>query len=413
MSKTQTLATAFSDLALAPVGTSDRAPALPLGKGAAIAVLAGLIAYAGYAESAKTAALIGIGSLLGLALYHGAYGFSHGFRVLFTEGRSAHVRAQLLMLAAAVLLFFPALASGSVLGQPVRGFVFPAGVEVALGAFLFGIGMQIAGGCASGTLYTVGGGSLRMLVTLLFTVAGATLAGFTAEYWSGLPALPGYSVIANWGLLPALAAHGALFALAYLVVSRIERRRHGAVAAITARADARSAGPALLSGPWPYAWAALALALLNFATLVVVGRPWGVTQAYVLWGSQATEALGLADPSFWAFWEEPTRAETLHKLIWRETTSIMTLAVLAGAVVAAILAGRFAFTWRMSFGAFAGSVIGGLLVGFGAIIATGCNISAFFSGIASGSLHGWLWIAAALPGNWIGVKLRPLFGLPN
>jgi hypothetical protein len=65
----------------------------------------------------------------------------------------------------------------------------------------------------------------------------------------------------------------------------------------------------------------------------------------------------------------------------------------------------------MSAGAVAGSVLGGLMLGFGAIIATGCNISAFFSGVASGSAHGWLWIAAALPGNWLGVKLRPLFGL--
>ena len=50
-------------------------------------------------------------------------------------------------------------------------------------------------------------------------------------------------------------------------------------------------------------------------------------------------------------------------------------------------------------------------MGYGARIAFGCNIGAFFSGIASTSLHGWLWIAAALPGSWAGLKLRPLFGL--
>jgi uncharacterized membrane protein YedE/YeeE len=30
---------------------------------------------------------------------------------------------------------------------------------MVFGAFLFGIGMQLAGGCASGTLFTVGGGA--------------------------------------------------------------------------------------------------------------------------------------------------------------------------------------------------------------------------------------------------------------
>ena len=52
-------------------------------------------------------------------------------------------------------------------------------------------------------------------------------------------------------------------------------------------------------------------------------------------------------------------------------------------------------------------------VGYGARIAFGCNVGAFFSGVASTSLHGWLWIAAALPGNWIGIRFRPWFLLPN
>jgi uncharacterized membrane protein YedE/YeeE len=59
------------------------------------------------------------------------------------------------------------------------------------------------------------------------------------------------------------------------------------------------------------------------------------------------------------------------------------------------------------------AVIGGLLLGYGARLAYGCNIGALFSGIASGSLHGWLWLAAALPGAVLGVRLRPVFGLSN
>jgi hypothetical protein len=59
------------------------------------------------------------------------------------------------------------------------------------------------------------------------------------------------------------------------------------------------------------------------------------------------------------------------------------------------------------------AILGGLLMGYGARLAFGCNIGAFFSGVASFSLHGWLWIVFALLGTWIGVKLRPLFGLSN
>jgi uncharacterized membrane protein YedE/YeeE len=57
------------------------------------------------------------------------------------------------------------------------------------------------------------------------------------------------------------------------------------------------------------------------------------------------------------------------------------------------------------------AVLGGLLLGYGARIAYGCNIGAYFSGIASGSLHGWLWLVAAFIGNIAGTRLRPVFGL--
>jgi uncharacterized membrane protein YedE/YeeE len=55
------------------------------------------------------------------------------------------------------------------------------------------------------------------------------------------------------------------------------------------------------------------------------------------------------------------------------------------------------------------AVIGGLMLGYGARLAFGCNIGAYFSGIASGSLHGWVWLVAAFAGNMVGVKLRPFF----
>ena len=56
-------------------------------------------------------------------------------------------------------------------------------------------------------------------------------------------------------------------------------------------------------------------------------------------------------------------------------------------------------------------VVGGLLLGYGARIAYGCNIGAYFSGIISGSLHGWVWMLMALAGSIIGIRLRPLFKL--
>jgi hypothetical protein len=57
------------------------------------------------------------------------------------------------------------------------------------------------------------------------------------------------------------------------------------------------------------------------------------------------------------------------------------------------------------------AIIGGILMGYGARLAFGCSIGAFFSGIASGSLHGWLWFGFAFLGTYFCFKLRPSFGL--
>jgi len=185
----------------------------------------------------------------------------------------------------------------------------------------------------------------------------------------------------------------------------LERRRHGRVEPLGWR------GGAWLRGPWPLAWGALALALLNLATLWVAGRPWVITAAFPLWGSRAVEALGWDDPAFWAFWEDPTRAEAILRPVLADRTTVMDLGLMGGALLAAALAGRFAPGWRVPGRHVAASVAGGLLLGIGAVVASGCNIGAFVAGIASGSLHGWLWILPALAGNWVGMRLRPLFRL--
>lgn len=104
----------------------------------------------------KQVLLLLVGTALGLTLYHAAFGFTSAWRVFINERRGAGLRAQMVMLTLAVLLFFPALSAGSLFGNPVTGLVAPAGVSVVFGAFIFGIGMQLGGGCASGTLFTVG-----------------------------------------------------------------------------------------------------------------------------------------------------------------------------------------------------------------------------------------------------------------
>lgn len=105
----------------------------------------------------------------------------------------------------------------------------------------------------------------------------------------------------------------------------------------------------------------------------------------------------------------PGNAKALAAPLWQDITTVMDIGIVLGALLAAGLAGRFAPSLKIPLPSLVAAVIGGLLLGYGSRLAYGCNIGAYFSGIASGSVHGWLWLVAAYTGNLVGVRLRPLF----
>ena len=371
----------------------------------ALVLLAGGALYISGDSGQKMAGFYLLGGALGLVLYHAAFGFASAWRVFLAEGRGEGLRAQMIMLALASVIFLPLLATGSFFGQGLVGSVAPFAPSVAVGAAVFGVGMQLAGGCASGTLYTVGGGSTKMVFTLLFFMVGSFLGAahlpwwFTVPWWPGGESLGGISLLSAWGLWPALAAQLAVFAAIAGATLIVERRRHPYPAARTQPTG--SLALRLVSGPWPLIWGAVGLALLNAATLVSAGHPWNISFGYTLWSGKLAAVLGVdvAAFDFWT-WRYPARA--LAGSVFAETTSVMNFGGLAG---------RFNPAWRLPWRQVVAAALGGLLMGYGARIAFGCNVGAFFSGIASGSLHGWLWFLAALAGSYLGTSLRPLFGL--
>lgn len=386
-----------------PSPTSGATPAVV----AAATLMVGAL-YLNAAISWRQAALLLVGGAAGLVLYHAAFGFTSAWRMFITDGRGAGLRAQMLMLAATCMLFFPILGAGHVFGQVVRGSLAPVSLSVIAGAFLFGVGMQLGGGCASGTLYTAGGGNTRMAITLLAFIVGSVVGAAHLPWWETTFALKPISLITTFGPFPALGLTLCLFGIVTAATILVERRRYGRLIGMPSHAPHSRAGSQVLRGPWPLAAGALGLAAVNITTLLLAGRPWGVTSAFALWGSKAVRAAGL-DVSSWPYWS--SRTAELNASVFNDVTSVMDFGIILGALAAAGLAGRFAPNWRVPARSLAAASIGGLLLGYGARIAYGCNIGAYFSGIASGSLHGWLWLVAAFAGNVLGTRLRPLFGL--
>lgn len=346
-----------------------------------------------------------IGAGLGVTLLHAAFGFAGGWRRLIRERRSTSVRAQILLLGLTSMLFFP------VLGQLFPGInaqaaVAPVGVSVLIGAFIFGIGMQLGGGCGSGTLFTVGGGHVAMLVTLVFFIIGATIASAHLHWWLALPNVGTISLISAWGWGPALVAQVICLMALYAVVLAVERQRHGNVEPLF---PAKSAGgnftDQLILGPWPLLWGVIGLAVFNLLTLLIAGHPWSITFAFGLWGAKIWSAIG-GDAASWPYWSSGYPAIALSRSVLADNISVMDFGLILGAVLAAALAGKFAPEDRIKRERLLASIIGGLLLGYGARLAFGCNIGALLAGIGSGSIHGWLWLVAGFIGSVVGVGLR-------
>jgi len=352
-----------------------------------------------------------LGGAMGISLYHAAFGFTAGWRHLVNDGRGAGMRAQLFAFAIAAVLFLPVLNGGEILDHGVVPAAAPVGIAILVGAFVFGFGMQLGGGCASGTLYTVGGGSTRMIITLIFFMGGSVLGSAHLPWWFTTWRLKHGTLLQEFGLVPALVTTLALLAIIAWVTIRIEKSRHGNLQhGGYSEYSSRPWPRRFVHGPWPLLWGGLALALGNFAVLAMTGHPWSISFGYTLWGAKALGLMGfdLSQTEFWT-WGYPSRA--LKGSLFAEDTSVMNFGILFGAALAAGLAGTFGVFSKISWRSVLGAALGGLLMGYGARLASGCNVGALFSGIASGSFHGWAWLVAGFAGSYLGIKTRPFMGL--
>jgi len=369
------------------------------------AALATLLFAAIMMDSPTRGLLFAIGLAMGVSLYHGAFGFSGAYRKLLSERDMTGVTAQIVMLIAAIILFAPILAQGSVFGHGVSGSVAPLGVAVGFGAFIFGIGMQLGSGCASGVLYTAGGGNIRTLLVLIFFCLGAFWGSLDLGWWQQLPSMNGVSLGRTFGWEMAVPLQ-----IGVLVLILVGLHLSGWTMQPISRWRDGLSLTSLLKGPWPLILSAVALALLNWATLLVAGHAWSITWAFTLWGAKAAVLFGW-DPATSGFWTGGFQQAALGRSVLADTTSIMNIAILLGALLAAAMAGTFYKALPHGPRPLVAAVLAGLLMGYGARLAYGCNIGAFFSGVASSSLHGWLWILCALPGNALGIALRRPFHL--
>lgn len=243
-------------------------------------------------------------------------------------------------------------------------------LPLLIGAFLFGVGMILAGGCASSMFVRFAEGYAIHIFTIAFTLFGYVFAtSHYQKFWA--PFIVDAPVIflpeeLGWEL--GVGMHIITIVLLYLVALRHEQ------------GNSSSYTGSYLAGA----------VLLGIATILhyyVMESGFSVTGAFFYFG-RISEIM--SSDSMLASAIGPT---------------LRNFGLFAGAFVSALLFGGFRFKKIRSFKQIILNCIGGCLMGYGAAIAGGCNISAFFNAAACMSLSAWCFIICLFIGSMVGTKL--------
>ncbi|MFN3661421.1 YeeE/YedE family protein [Yoonia sp.] len=353
---------------------------------ALVGLAAALVMAVAVAAGVRFGMLLLIGLGFGIALEGLRFGFAGPWRALILRREVAGVLAQLLAIGIVALVAIPLLSAqdGVLIGAHA-----PVGWAMLGGAFVFGIAMQVVLGCGSGTLVNAGSGNPVGLLALPFFAIGSFAGAFHLFWWTDLGTLAPVVLSGTSGLGVTLALLAAVAVVLLIIAEPGSRRLPGRL------------------------WlAAIAVAVLAIGNLVVAGQPWGVVYGLGLWAAKGAVAVG-ADLSGSGFWSADANALRLGESIFTDVTSLTNIGIIGGAGLVAVwrVGGLSAQLPRLPARAWIAVIVAGFLMGYSSRLAFGCNVGAFFSGISTGSLHGWAWFVMAFLGAVVGVRLRPALGL--
>ncbi|MFH1636084.1 MAG: YeeE/YedE family protein [Chloroflexota bacterium] len=259
-----------------------------------------------------------------------------------------------------------------------------------VGSFVFGVGMVIAGGCASGITYRVGEGMMGALAAVigLATTGTLTAMGFLKPIMVSLqtpdatnPTLASVLGMQYWvlALIIAIVAGGIWYFMA---------RKNDDDTLVT------DTSVTFFKRPWNWLITGIAIGVVNiisFPISAAAGRnyPLGITAGWIQW----VKVVILRVPDQSVNW-----------------IAAMVLGIVIGALIGALLSGEFKF--RFPKPAMIGQAfLGGLLMGFGAVTSGGCNVTHILSGIPQLAIGSFVAAISIVLGAWVTAYL--MFVRPN
>lgn len=373
-----------------------------------------------------------IGVAIGYCLSRSRFGFAGGVKRLYCRGEGSLTKAIFIALGVTTLIYgsmhwAQAMDGAIVAFSAAKGDAIIAGTQnvyryniaTFVGSFIFGIGMILAGGCASGSLTDLGEGEGHAIIALPFFFLGAVPGEYLRGYIDAQPIgkigprvyLPEYfgylgSFLLTFGLLTGL----------YLLIRRYEKKRFQEGTYLSPLSDYEdfekpldddekasiwiSAYHKLFVQRWSFTTGALVLSIVSAAWFVFNQKAWGVTTAFTHIGLWIFSLFGVHFDS--SYLEKANKVVEQGLLL--DSGVILDIGIVAGALLCFLLAGRFKFNFNFNAknaGLFA---LGGLLMGVGSRLGKGCNIGAFYSSLTNFSLSGWLYMISLALGALFALK---------
>ncbi|BDR71522.1 transporter [Clostridium tetani] len=400
-----------------------------------ILILMAIFGVMQYTKDYKLALHLIIGLTIGYVMQRSRFGFAGGIRKLYLTGDSSLTKALMFLFSITLIItaaihygayvngadvYYRAVESG-VAAIPGSDYVEPANLATILGGIVFGIGMMLGGGCASGTLTDAGEGEGRGLIVLFFFCTGALWGAHDMPWWKQsiffqvkkqlyLPDIFGYMGTIIISLLGYLCI--------YIIAKKYEdKRRRENTLSLEQYADwekelsqpaeykffSRETYHKFFVKRWSYYTGAVCIMIMFVTILVTTGTSWGVTAVFAEWAGWFYQSLGLIDISTWPWFEG--MMPTMKAGFFNDPGSMRNAGILIGALISPLLAGRFSFKKGFKLRDVVFYAIGGLMMGYGARIALGCNVGALYSGLSNMSLSGWAFLPSLTIGGILGVNL--------
>ena len=389
--------------------------------GAGVVLTSVVLALAMSQSDARLPYLWVFGMAAGFTLQRSRFCFASAFRDLYLFGSGRIMKGILVGLAVGSLGFAVVMRNAvpfpSFGALPPEAHVLPVGVTTILGGLLFGVGMVLAGGCISGSLFRSAEGYVGSWVAIAGAIVGLGAVSQTWNWWwsLALAAEPKLWLPAlfNLGYGGALLLTLAGISAAYLLVVWWETRSGVQPARATTDVQPEvtftqrltaTAQRIFVKGWSPIVGGAV-LGGLNIL-MYSVHMPWGLTGELSRWANSLMTGVGAAPPvalGLSAIGGCAARAGEATGFF--SHTFAVTVGLIAGALAAALFANEFKLRFPRTARRYYQSLTGGLLMGYGAGIAIGCTIGAFFSSVASLSVSGWLFGAALFAGALVGTRL--------